>query len=450
MQERYIDVEDLIIAQATPPGVSALAIVRVAGPGCVDAVAGCFSRPERLREATGRSLVRGLFLDPRDGKPVDDLVAAVFRAPESPTGQDQLDFMTHGSPAVVAALIEALVACGCRKALPGEFSFRAFVAGKADLVESEAIDELSRARTAEARAAALRRLGGGISAEIGRLRGELLDILAACEVLLDYPEDEVEGGLDARLPAMRAAVDSLARLSAAHAGARLRLEGARVAVAGRTNAGKSSLFNRFLREERSIVSDEHGTTRDWIEASVDLGGIPLVLQDTAGLRSTDDRIEAEGVRRSRLLLDAADLVVYVVDGTVGLADGDREYLEERPDALRVWNKADSAACGPVPAGFHPVSALDGRGFHDLALAIVAKLPGGAGNADGLAGERQAALVEAARASLSDAIASIEAGEPLDLVSLDLKTASDGLGELTGETASPDVLETIFSRFCVGK
>jgi len=450
VQQRYIDVEELIVAQATPPGASALAIVRVAGPGCVDAVAAGFQRPERLREARGRSLVRGTFIDPRDGKPVDDLVAAVFRAPESPTGQDQVDFMTHGSPAVVAALVDALVALGCRRALPGEFSFRAFVAGKADLVESEAIDELSRARTAEARAAALRRLGGGVSAEIGRMRSELLEILAACEVLLDYPEDEVEGGLDGRLPAMRAALDALSALSAAHAGARLRLEGARVAVAGRTNAGKSSLFNRFLREERSIVSGEHGTTRDWIEASVDLEGIPLVLQDTAGLRSTTDAIEAEGVRRSRLLLDAADLVLYVVDGTAGLADDDRDFLEARPDALRVWNKTDSAECGPVPAGFHPVSALDGSGFQDLALAIVAKLPGGAGSADGLAGERQAALVEAARASLSDAIASIEAGEPLDLVSLDLKAASDSLGELTGETASPDVLDTIFSRFCVGK
>ncbi|MBN1241979.1 MAG: tRNA uridine-5-carboxymethylaminomethyl(34) synthesis GTPase MnmE [Spirochaetales bacterium] len=450
MKDRYIDVEDLIAARATPPGISALAIVRVAGPGCVDAVSRAFSRPERLRAAEGRTLVRGALLDIRDGRPVDDLVAAVFRAPESPTGQDQVDFMTHGSPAVVAAVVDALAALGFRKALPGEFSFRAFVAGKADLVESEAIDELSRARTAQAREAALRRLGGGPSAEIARIRTEVHELLAACEVLLDYPEDEVAGNLTSRLPAARGAVEALAKLSAGHAGARLRLEGARVAVAGRTNAGKSSLFNRFLREERSIVSDEHGTTRDWIEASVDLEGIPIVLHDTAGLRSTDDRTEAEGVRRSRLLLESADLILYVVDGTVGLAEEDGEFLAERPDALPVWNKADAPGCGPVPEGFHSVSALDGRGFQDLALAMVARLPGGSGSADGLAGERQAALVEAARASLSDAIAAIGAGEPLDLVSLDLRAASDSLGELTGETASPDVLETIFTRFCVGK
>jgi len=349
---------------------------------------------------------------------------------------------------------------GFSRALPGEFTFRAFASGKMDLSSAEAVDELVHSRTQEAKDDALERLSGGLRREVLSLRESVLAALSEVEARLDYGEDELADSPQDIEASLAAAMDDAERLAASYSVGRLLSEGARVALAGRTNAGKSRLFNLFLKEERSIVSDAHGTTRDYIEAAVDLDGLPVSLYDTAGLRAASDPVEAEGVRRSRLLADGADLVVYLVDGAVGAAPEDLEILGALPEAVRVWNKRDRPDALPPPEGWLPLSAVTGEGFPELASALGARLRGAAGfEAKGaasgagtarIAGKRQADCVQRAVRALRAAAESLAAGLPLDALAVDLREAADALGELTGQSVPDAVLETIFSRFCVGK
>jgi tRNA modification GTPase len=472
MQRSYLDTAVPIAALATVPGESALAVIRTAGPGAVSLAASCFSRPEALASARALSLVHGELVDPATGEAVDEVLAAVFRAPGGPVGEDGVEFYCHGSPAVVRRALSLLEAAGFAPALPGEFSFRAFLRGKTDLVRAEAVQELVRAGSEGARAEALRRLEGGLSRSLASSRAAIVDELAEAEARLDYAEadDSPAGGLDpASLLRVR---DLVAGLAASFAAGKLYERGARVVVAGRPNAGKSSLFNLLVREERSIVAREPGTTRDWIEAGIELGGLPLRLIDTAGLREAEGEVEAEGVARSRRLAAEAEAVVYLVDGVLGLADEDRAFLASRPDALRVWNKADDPRCAPPPSEFLRLSASTGEGLGELedalrelvaprfatgrverglgAAAEAAALATAAAGAATVASERQKLLLDRAASALDAALRGIEAEVPLDALVLDLHEAADALGEITGEVASEEVLEAIFSRFCLGK
>ena len=461
MQRSYLDTEAPIAALATVPGESALAVIRAFGKGALGLAASCFSRPEALVAASAFSLVHGELLDPASGEAVDEVLAAVFRAPGGPVGEDGIEFYCHGSPAVVRRALSLLEAAGFAPALPGEFSFRAFLRGKTDLVRAEAVHELVRAGSDGARVEALRRLEGGLSRTLAAARASIVDALAEAEARLDYAEedDSPAGGLDPS--ALLRIRDLVAGLAASYAAGRLYERGARVVVAGRPNAGKSSLFNLLVREERSIVASEPGTTRDWIEAGIELGGLPLRLIDTAGLREAVGEIEAAGVSRSRRLAAEAEAVIYLVDGALGLVDEDKSFLESRPDALRVWNKADDPRCASTPAGFHRLSAATGEGLPELSAALrelVAPRFGLGGAVDRgtperdlrVASERQKILLDKAESSLGDALRGIEAGVPLDALVLELREAADALGEITGEVASEEVLEAIFSRFCLGK
>ncbi len=390
---------------------------------------------------------------------MDEVLAAVFRAPEGPVGEDGVEFYCHGSPAVVRRALSLLEAAGFAPALPGEFGFRAFLRGKTDLVRAEAVNELVRSGSEGARAEALRRLEGSLSRALSSARASLVEAMAEAEARLDYAEDEDSpaGGLDPSL--LLRVRDLVSGLSASYAAGKLYERGARVVVAGRPNAGKSSLFNLLVREERSIVSPEPGTTRDWIEAGIELGGLPLRLIDTAGMREARGEVEAAGVSRSLRLAAEAEAVVYLVDGALGLSGEDRAFLESRPDALRAWNKADDPRCAPPPAGFLRVSAATGEGLPELASALRALVAPRFGRDEGraeadrelrVASERQKLLLDRAEASLSAALRGVEAAVPLDALVLDLREAADALGEITGEVASEEVLEAIFSRFCLGK
>ncbi|MBU0929423.1 MAG: tRNA uridine-5-carboxymethylaminomethyl(34) synthesis GTPase MnmE, partial [Spirochaetes bacterium] len=367
MAKGYLDIEDDIAALATPPGTGALAVVRVAGPGSIDRLAGVFSRPEALRSSPGHAAVYGAVTGP-DGRAVDEVVALAFRSPASYTGQDGVDVMCHGGQAAVEGVLAALKAAGFRGALPGEFTFRAFYNGKLDLARAEAVGELVSARTAAARSDAFSRLSGGLSRELASIRERLLRVAAAFALRLDYGEDESPEDIVVELPAIRAAREGCLRLAGSYAVGRALRDGATVALAGRTNAGKSSLFNRLLKEERAIVSSAHGTTRDYLEAELDLGGLPVRLVDTAGVRQSADPVEAEGVRRTMLLAEAADLVVYVVDATRGLSREDEDFVAANPGALRAWNKVDDPAAAPVPESWIGVSAATGAGEAELAAA----------------------------------------------------------------------------------
>ncbi|MCX7023584.1 MAG: tRNA uridine-5-carboxymethylaminomethyl(34) synthesis GTPase MnmE [Spirochaetes bacterium] len=455
MERGYLSSGDVIVACATPPGAGALALVRLSGPGSLDLLAGRFSRPLAIRDAPGHSVVYGRILD-ASGSTADEVTVSVFRSPRSYTGEDSADIVCHGSAVVVDAVLSACESAGARKALPGEFSFRAFANGKMDLARAEAVAELARARSSEARADALSRLAGSLSRDISSIRSAMLEVLAAVEVRLDYGEDEVDGDLSAeegKLTSLRGRLDGLA--SSWRVG-RLVDQGAVVAVAGRTNAGKSSLFNRLLREERSIVSDVHGTTRDYIEAVVDLGGVPVRLFDTAGLRESADPVEAEGVRRSRLVLEGADVVLYLADGTAGLAPGEDPSAEPAlagKTVIRVWTKVDLPDAKDAPAGWLPFSSLTGEGIGTLCDAILdgfGILGETGGHGTRIASERHRRLIESSGCSLGEAMEALSSGLPLDAVALDLREALDALGELLGEGLGDGILETIFSGFCVGK
>ncbi|OHD79948.1 MAG: tRNA uridine-5-carboxymethylaminomethyl(34) synthesis GTPase MnmE [Spirochaetes bacterium RIFOXYC1_FULL_54_7] len=461
MASSYLDMEDDIAALATPQGQGALAVVRVCGPGSVVRMARAFSRPEALQAAPGHTAVVGHVLG-ADGAAVDEAVLLVFKGPASYTGQDGVDLSCHGGPASATRVLAALEIVGFRPALPGEFTFRAFAGGKLDLARAEAVGELVAARTVAAQADALARLSGGLSREIESIKTELVRLAAACALRLDYGDDEAHEGFDEELPALSNCRKDCSDLAATFAVGRLLQDGASIAAAGRTNAGKSSLFNRLLREERAIVSEFHGTTRDYVEAALDLDGIPVRLLDTAGVRQTDDPVEAEGMRRSRLVASGADLVLYVVDAIVGLFPEDESFLAAHPGALRVWNKIDSPRAFPAPEGWLAVSAETGAGEPWLIAAIKAALLGhagptvsGASPSAGPAGVRissarqKAALIKAASA-LGDAESAIKSRESLDMVAVDLSAALSALGEISGETTPEDILDSLFSNFCVGK
>jgi tRNA modification GTPase len=462
MPRSYLDPPTPVAALATPPGESALALIRAAGPGSIELAAACFSRGRALLAAADKTMVHGRLFDPATGERVDEVLVAVFRGPASSTGEDGVEITCHGSPAVLRRALAVLESAGFAPALPGEFSFRAFLHGRLDLVRAEAVQELVRARSEGARAEALRRLEGGLSRRVAAARRALVDLMAEIEARLDHeeavesPDDPAlgEGSAEAAIMALR---DEIAALSASYAAGKLYREGARVVVAGRPNAGKSSLFNLLLREERAIVSPEPGTTRDWIEAEIEVEGMPLRLADTAGLRETATPVEAEGVARSRRLAAEADLVVYLVDGTAGFAAEDLAYLSPqagKPPALRVWNKIDDPACAKVPEGFIRLSARSGEGFPEFGSALASALSARFGRAAErevhVASERQKCLLDRAVAALGETAMGIASGLPLDAAAVGMREASDALGEITGEIASEEVLAAVFSRFCIGK
>jgi tRNA modification GTPase len=366
---------------------------------------------------------------------------------------------------------------GFRESLPGEFSFRAFMNGKLDLTRSESVMELVRARTDTGRERAVGRLSGRLYGTIAALNRRLVEVLAEAELHLDYDEEELEaaGGAAEWLPGRERVTEVLGELEAL-AGSwdreRLYQEGALAVIAGRPNAGKSSLFNALVGEDRAIVTEIPGTTRDWIEALISVQGIPLRLADTAGLREGEtgglpapDRAEQLGIERSRELLGRADLVLYVIDGGRGPDAADLAFLRARAGGERppipLWSKADLGPGpghweGPCPAPLR-VSAVTGEGLAELCRAIGGALTRGHGAGTGmpeppagLGSGRQKELVDRARAALGEALAMADRREALELTAPFLREAVNALGEITGEVSTTDILETIFSTFCVGK
>lgn len=463
MKDLAYDPDEPIAALATPWGESALAVIRASGRGSIELIAGLFSRPRALQSAASATLHLGTILDAPGGRAIDQVILALYREPTSYTGQDSVELFCHGNPRGVEAILTALAAAGIRAARPGEFTLRAFLNKKMDLTRAEAVQEIVRAKSREAHSLALHRLSGAVEARINDAKERITRLMASVEVQLDYPEDEVPGELAsaaAGLPELR---EELAALAATYRTGRLFQEGVRVALCGKTNAGKSSLFNYLLREERSIVSEHPGTTRDYIESLVTVEGLPILLFDTAGLRSADNAVEIEGIRRSERIIESADLLLYIVDAAAGLSPEDEEFLAAHEGdggsgdgasgrIIRLWNKVDAAAA-PPPRGFLPVSAATGQGLLELIREVRRRA---VGEGVALAGEavidsaRQRRLLDRCVGALDEVMAGIEAGMPADAVALDLKEALDSLGEITGEVTTADILNEMFSGFCVGK
>ena len=458
---------DRIAALATPYGVSALAVIRTSGPGSVEAIAALCDTAEAIRHSSGGRMKRVLLLDPEADQVLDEVMLGIFRTPHSYTGEDSVEIFCHGSPPGIRRILSVLYRNGFRPAEPGEFTLRAFMAGKVDLTRAEAVHEIVQAQTATSHEMALARLGGSIEAAIEESKQALVQIMAAVTVQLDYPEEDT-GEIIIPPEKISTARRRLQELADTYRTGRLYQEGARVALAGRTNAGKSSLFNAFLKEERSIVSDTHGTTRDYIESHLDLDGIPIYLYDTAGLRATEESIEGEGIRRTRSVLEGADLVIYVVDSTVGLTEEDTAVIAANRERLVVaWNKTDQpgslvapdsgAVGGPAasaqPVVALPVSAVTLHGMDALVSHIVSELTPERSYREGspvIDSLRQKNLLERAAAALGEVEAGLAAGYPVDAVSLDLQEAINALGEITGEVTSDDILDAVFGGFCLGK
>lgn len=447
--------DDIIAAPATPRGRSALAVIRCSGPRSIETMAKVFSRPVALEQSKGSQVFHGWILD-ETGNRIDEIMAAVFREPSSYTGQDSVEISCHGNPVVIDKIMECLRLSGFRDAHPGEFTYRAFFMGKMDMTRVEAVREIIDARTDRARALAVSRLAGAVENIVNAAKDSIKHQAAIAALALDYPEDEVEPvPFDYR--AINESRHSLERLIATWRTGKIYQGGIQAAIVGPANAGKSTLFNLLLKEERSIVSDIPGTTRDWVEAWLNIKDIPLRLVDTAGLRpETDNPIELEGINRTRNLILASDIVIAVTDGAMGAKNA--RSLEEKllniPVAedrlIRIWNKSDKFPI--APQGWIAFSAMTGTGLSNLENAIlsIAAVEGTRVDMDApiIDSMRQKDLLERAVRAL---LQFENAGDvTIDVKAEDLREALDALGELTGEVTRADVLNLMFGEFCVGK
>ncbi len=439
--------DDTIAAVSTPFGEGAIAVVRLSGPAALEIADAVFCGKRRPIDVPGGRVLAGRLL--RDGSVVDEVLLTVFRGPRSHTGEDVVEIGCHGGVVVTRGVLDAVLQAGARLAEPGEFTRRAFLRGKMDLTQAEAVMDLIRARSELSARAAARQLEGRLGALVGGLREEGLTALAHLEAFIDFPEEGIdpESGavLAARLHRLRAGVDRL--LATADEGRMLR-EGVRLVISGEPNVGKSSLLNALLGRERAIVSPQPGTTRDTVEENLVLGGVPFHLVDTAGLRATGDPVEAEGMRRARREVAEADVILQVHDG----AHPPVPVPPAGPRVVLVLNKRDLLR-GPVPEGMVPVCCLTGEGLNGLVREVLARVAlGGAAVRDevvAINARHQDALRRCA-AACGEALAVLERGEGPEFASIELRCALDALGEITGAVDTEELLGRIFSTFCIGK
>ena len=455
--------QDTIVAIATPPGPGAIGVLRLSGPGAVRLAERCF-RPlghKGLRDRPPRTLVYGSLLD-RDGVVIDQALCTVSYGPHSYTGEDTAEFQCHGAPQVLSLGLEALCALGARLAGPGEFTRRAFLNGKLDLAQAEAVGDLLEATSREGVRQAAGQLAGALSRRIGEIYSALVDVMAHFHAVLDYPDEDLDPftreGLSAALAEQEGALDAL--LSTCRRGRQL-ARGIPCALVGQPNVGKSSLLNALAGFERAIVTDIPGTTRDTVEANVELGGLPLRLIDTAGLRDSDDPVERMGVERSRAAMEQAELILVLWDSSARVTGEEVALLEravELAPTILVWTKGDlPTAPIPVlelPEGLQVVelSARTGEGLDRLEEAVAALFPRESGTPYGqmLTNQRQEEATGRARAAVHRAREALEVGVTPDALLTDVEEALAALGELTGQSVREDITDRIFSRFCVGK
>ena len=452
---------DTIAAIATPPGQGGVGIVRVSGSKVWKLADAIFQSSERPSQAKGGTFLHGKVID-AGGIEIDEALCLIFRAPKSYTGEDTIEIQGHGGPVVLKKILRRCLEAGACMAEPGEFTKRAFLNGKMDLVQAEAVADLIHAQSDRAAQAALEQLEGGLSKKFNALYDGLMGIAADIETTLDFVEDELPGDV---FPTLGKKLDEcfqgLETLLRTWDEGRLLREGARVVVMGRPNAGKSTLFNTLLGHDRAIVTELPGTTRDVLEETFVLDGVPLRILDTAGLRETECLIEQEGIRRARAHSAAADIALYLIDSSLPFSDEDEddEHLA-RLNSTRtvvVLNKTDRKHSGFKfqVSGFQllETSLINGAGIYELKAAISKKL-GGISNAPAHAviSERHRDLLETARVELEQAREQLADGGELGAAPAaeHLRAALEVLGQVTGRVYHNELLDNIFSRFCIGK
>ena len=448
---------DTIVAPATAPG-GALAVIRISGGEALPLCDRIFRGRRPLTAAAGNTVHYGRILDGE--RVVDDVLVTVFRAPHSYTGEDSTEISCHGSSYIVSEILRLLIAAGGRMAQPGEFTIRAYLAGKLDLSQAEAVADLIASSTRAAHALASNQMRGGYSEELEGLRDKLLNLTSLLELELDFSEEDVEfADREALRETMERIGAEIDRLRGSFALGNAIKEGVAVAIVGAPNVGKSTLLNRLLNEERAMVSEIAGTTRDVIEERVNIGGVLFRFLDTAGIRTTDDRLERMGIDRTMESIRRAQVVIRLVDaqdqGNSAAAPGLGFELRSDQRLLTVYNKLDAAPEGfRLPEGTIGISAKRGEGIETLCEALR-----GAVDTEGLyhgdavvSNSRHYEALTAARKALGRALQGLEQGLPADLLSEEIRPVIRHLGEITGRGAiAPDeVLANIFSKFCIGK
>jgi tRNA modification GTPase len=457
---------DTIAAVSTPPGRGGIGIVRLSGPQAASISAQLVSLYHPLEHARAR--LADVLDESETEERIDDAVVTYFAAPNSYTAEDLVEIAAHGSPVVLDLLLRRALSLGARLAEPGEFTQRAFLSGKLDLTQAEAVRDLIEAQTLTQARQAASQMGGALSHRVAPMKHSLLELIALLEAGIDFAEDDVDVAPKTEIARrIGELAPPLAALEATFARGRTVHDGLTMAIVGRPNAGKSSLFNRLVERDRAIVTAAPGTTRDLVTERISLDGIPIELVDTAGLREAFEEVEQLGIARSREALADAALVLVVLDATQSLNDEERSLLSavaDRP-ALIAINKSDLA--GDLTTKKHvesdqsaaqffslpalPTSALTGQGIPALRDRILALATGGAAAEPGLLTSlRHQQAIAAARAGLADAERANESAIPHEMILLDLYRALWALDSLTGQTTPDDVLNLIFSTFCIGK
>ena len=450
----------VIAAVSTGWQVAAIGILRMSGDGAVEVADRVFSAAngKSLLEAPSHRTILGHLHDSQ-GRVLDQVLAVVARGPGSYTGEDTVEFQCHGSPAVLAAGLESLFAAGARQAGPGEFTKRAFLNGRMDLTQAEAVIDLIEAETADAAANAAGQLGGAVSRRIDPIYNDLTGICAHFHAVLDYPDEDIEDfRMEQFAGTLDEALDQLAALRATFDRGAILRSGLDAVILGKPNVGKSSLLNALAGYDRAIVTDVAGTTRDAVTETLRLGRLKLNLTDTAGIRATEDKIEAMGVERAEAAAGRAALALCVFDGSRPLTDEDRrviETAEQAGRAIAILNKQDlPQAVLPAELPFDlvvPMCAKTGQGVEQLEAAVEMLFPDDL-PCDGaiLTNARQAAAIDRAGAALASARNSMELHMTPDAVLVDVEDALEALGEITGKAMREEITNQIFSRFCVGK
>jgi tRNA modification GTPase len=453
---------DTIAAIATPPGVGGVGLIRISGPSAEE-IARLIFRPFRpLRRFRSHHLYHGEIVAPATGAVIDEVLAAFMKGPHTYTGEDTFEISCHGGPLLLRTVLEEIFCAGARLAERGEFTKRAFINNRMDLSQAEAVLDIIAAQTREGLSAAAARLKGRLSGRIETIRDAIIDLLSGIEAAIDFAQED--GGAETSLayaPGLQAVIDDLRALAATYQRGRIYREGVSIVIAGRPNVGKSSLLNRVLGERRAIVTPIPGTTRDFIEEAISIGGVPVRLTDTAGIRPPENAIEKEGIDLVWERLAAADAILVVLDGSMALTPEDHDLLAKIPakPALYVVNKSDLPQllsgeelkrllpeAAPLPI---PVSAKYGDGIERLAAGVremMIATPAEEAPETMIADLRQRVSLDTA----AECLARVTDGLSPELAAAEIREALHALGEITGRTTAEEVLDRIFAKFCIGK
>lgn len=459
--------EDTIAAIATPPGIGGVGIIRVSGTRCFEIVSTLFQAKGTvpLEKRPNRTIQYGHIIDPQKGNEIlDEVLVLIMRGPQSFTAEDVIEIQCHGGIVVVREILKVLLRQGARLAEPGEFTKRAFLNGRIDLTQAEAIIDIIEAKSEQSLSVAVKQLDGTLAKLIRTIREDLIALIAHLEVAIDYPEEDIEElTMEETADKLRPILVQIDTLLATANRGRLLRDGIVTAIVGRPNAGKSSLMNALLRENRAIVTDVPGTTRDSIEEAITIEGIPVRLIDTAGIRETEDIVEKIGVDRAKEYLESAQIVVCVIDASKPLTREEEAILHSTSgkNTIVFLNKADKGAVvtDAMIAQYGTftviatISAANGEGMDILAEAVKQLVYGGTVQNEStalLSNVRHITLMEQAKSQLQTSLETIEAGMPVDFVVTDMREAWERLGDITGDSLRESMVDELFSRFCLGK